>query len=83
MNKTVNFDAFEVLLYAAAPYAGKNEFNEYMTATGAEFNEKSQKRIYRSQTQMSVCRYKCGCPLMLNRLSSCLKRKQWYYITQS
>lgn len=43
----------------------------------------SEKRVGEGQTQMSVCRYKFGCPLKFNRLSSCLKRKQWCCITQS
>ena len=47
MNKTINFDILDVALYAAVPYAGKKELNEYLTATGPEFDAKSQEKIYK------------------------------------
>lgn len=47
MSKTADFDVMDALLYAAAPYAGQNELNEYMEAEVPEFDVKAQKRIYK------------------------------------
>ena len=47
MNKAVNFDVFDALLYAAAPYAGKNELNEFLSATGEGLISKVQDKIYK------------------------------------
>lgn len=47
MNKTVKFDAFDALLYASALYAGKNELNEFLSATGEGLTSKVQDKIYK------------------------------------
>lgn len=47
MSKTADFDVMDALLYAAAPYAGQNELNEYMEAEVPELDVKAQKRIYK------------------------------------
>ena len=47
MNNSVKFDAFDALLHASAIYAGQKELDEYESATGDEFDTKTQERIYR------------------------------------
>lgn len=47
MNKSVDPDNMDILLYAAAPYAGKKELEEFEKADESVLSSKAEKRIYR------------------------------------
>ena len=47
MSESRNPDNMDILLYAAAPYAGKNELDEFEKADESELSPKAEKRIFR------------------------------------
>lgn len=47
MSRSQNPDNMDILLYAAASYAGKNEFDEFERADESELSPKAEKRIFR------------------------------------
>lgn len=47
MSESQNPDNMDILLYAAAPYAGKNELYEFEKADESELSPKAEKRIFK------------------------------------
>lgn len=47
MSESQNPDNMDILLYAAAPYAGKNELGEFEKADESELSPKAEKRIFK------------------------------------
>lgn len=47
MSESRNPDNMDILLYAAAPYAGKNELGEFEKADESELSPKAEKRIFK------------------------------------
>lgn len=47
MSESRNPDNMDILLYAAAPYAGKNELDEFEKADESELSPKAEKRIFK------------------------------------